>query len=85
MVQAAYSLDMSAAGEHIHWLDGLDGEAAGGQEFDVPGQGGGIAGNVDHSPGAGSQYGVDDLGIAAFAGRVHGEAVDGLTLRHQPG
>ena len=40
---------MPAAREHVHGLDGLDGEAAGGQELHVPSQGGGVAGDVDHA------------------------------------
>ncbi len=76
---------MAAAGEHVHGLNGLDGEAAGGQDFNVPGQGGGVAGDVDHAPGAGSEDGVDDLGVAALAGRVHGETVDLLAGGHQFG
>ena len=74
---------MAASGEHVHGLDGLDGEAAGGEELEVPGQGGWVAGDIDHASGAGGEDGVDDLGVAALARRVHGEAVDGLAIRHQ--
>ena len=74
---------MPAAGEHIHRLDSLNREAAGGEELYVPSQGGGVAGNIDHAPGAGCKDGVDDLGIAALSGWVHGETVDGLALLHQ--
>ncbi len=81
----SHRLHMAAAGEHVHRLDGLDGEAAGGKAFYVPGQGGGVAGDVDHTPGAGGEDSVDDLGVAALAGRVHGETVDPLAFSHQLG
>ena len=78
-------LDVSAAGEHVHGLNGLDGEASGSEELDVSGQCGRIAGNIDHAANAGGENGVDDLRIAALAGRVHDEAVDGLSLGYQFG
>ena len=71
---------MPAAGEHVHRLDGLDGETAGGEELDVTSQGGWIAGDVDHAPGTGGKDSVNDLRLAALAGRVHDQAVDRLTL-----
>ena len=74
---------MAASWEHVHRLNGLNGEAASHQALYVPGQGGGITGDVDHALGAGSEDGIDDLRIAALAGRIHGETVDGLSLRNQ--
>ena len=85
MYQQTDGLNMSAAGEHVHGLNGLDGEAAGSEELDVSGQCGRIAGNIDHAANGGGENGVDDLGIAALAGRVHDETVDGLSLGHQFG
>ena len=76
---------MPAAGEHVHGLDALNGKAAGHKKLHIPGQGGGVAGDIDHAPGTGGKDGVNDLGVAALAGRIHCETVDGFALRHQHG
>ena len=41
------------------------------QEGDVPGQGGGVAGDVDQAAGGHFCNGFDGVGVQAFAGRVY--------------
>ena len=76
---------MAASWEHVHRLNGLNGEAASHQALYVPGQGGGIAGDVDHPGGAGLGNGLNHRGLQALAGRIHQHRVAAEPFPDQPG
>ena len=62
---------MGAAGEQIKGLCTLQLEALLLQQGNIPGQGGGVAGDVDQSSGGEAGDGFDGIGVQALAGRVH--------------
>ena len=54
---------MGAAGEEVGGLGGLEGEALIFQQGHIPGQGGGVAGDVDKLPGVHPVNGFNGVGV----------------------
>lgn len=66
---------MSRPAKKIHRLDLFDLVVQLLKAFQVPGQGGGVAGDVDDAAGAHGGQDGGDLGGQALAGRVHGDDI----------
>ena len=74
---------MERSGEHIYGFGGFQIVAAGGQEADVAGEGGGIAAHVDEAGRGHFGNGVDHVRGQALAGRVDDDTVRAGTLRRK--
>ena len=68
---------MLRAGEHVHRRGAEGAVAVGGEVFEVAGEGDGVAGDVDHARGAQGADGAEEVLVAAGAGRVHHQHVEG--------
>ena len=66
---------MCAAGEEVEGFGGLEGVAGGGEELQVPGQRGRVAGDVDHALRRHGPDRLDDVGADALARRVDDDDV----------
>ena len=76
---------MPRPGEHIHRYGPGGGIAQGGEPLYVPGQGGGIAGDIDHPFRGHPRHSGDDLLPQPLPGRVHHHHVRPQVLRGQVG
>lgn len=67
---------MESMRELIHGLDVIEFISSRCQFFQVSGQGGGVAADVDDAPGGDLQHGLDAFFVAALAGRIDADDVD---------
>ena len=77
-------LHMGASWEQICRLGGFQGEAPLLQQGHVPGQCGGVTGDVDQAFGGHAGDGFNGVGIQALPGRVHGDHIRADALLLQP-
>ena len=71
--------------EHVHRLDFFYKIPFFPQQARVPGEGGGIAGNIDQPVRPGIGNGFDDGGLQSFARRIHNDHVRPQAVRDHPG
>ena len=76
---------MTRPRKHIHRPGPVEAVAAGGQALYVPGEGGGVAGDVGDAGDACGGEGVQQRLVAALARRVEYGGVEALTAIEQPG
>ena len=75
---------MARPREHVHGLRPGEAIAPPAQALDVPGEGGGIAGDVGDCGDAGVGEGVQQRGVRALAGRIEYGGVKATPLVQQP-
>ena len=66
---------MVGSGEEVGGFGLFQAVAPLGQEFHIPGQGGGVAGDINQPLGIHLDDGLDDLGGDPLPGRVHADHV----------
>ena len=78
-------LDVPRPREHVHGLRPLQAIAPRGEALHVPGEGGGVAGDVGQRGNAGVGDGLQQRGVGALAGRVEYGGVKALAPLEQAG